>query len=81
MLLLLFLSIESINYRVTVTKVARTFDKILHTRAAHFAATVVGILAISSDGGARLLTIYRHIKTAEQRTVVIQQYSDWYSGH
>jgi len=27
-----------------------------------------------------LVTLYRHIKTVEQRTI-IQQYGDWYTGH
>ena len=27
-----------------------------------------------------VLTLYRHIKTAEQRAI-IQQYGDWYTGH
>jgi len=41
--------------------------------------TDVGKYRISGPEGGPALTLYGHIKTAEQRTI-IQQYGDWYTG-
>ena len=42
-------------------------------------ATASRGLAVVTDSHTWSLTLYGHIKTAEQRTI-IQQYGDWYTG-
>ena len=41
--------------------------------------TARDVIDILKSGLAYLLTLYEHIKSAEQRTI-IQQYGDWYTG-